>query len=139
MGDPGASQGLQCPHHADAIATPSRRRGRPALSHDNGRVRDALSAYATLSEMLEAEPAMADILAAVAMAQTSGQASNRPLRRRCIGVVLMTCRAISTQATATALGWKGYSRATIARYTAAARTASVHIERWLAQRSLGLT
>lgn len=98
-------------------------------SHDNGAVRAYLSEYDSWEQVRECIPWADDVMTGIAAAQTEGQASTRPLSQRCIFAVLVSCEAIGTQATAAALWRKGYSRATIARYTLAARAASVLIAR----------
>lgn len=105
--------------------------------HDNRTVRAYLSEYCSWEQVRECTPWADDVMTGIAAAQTEGQASKRPLSRGCIFAVLASCEAISTQATAAALWCKGYSRATIARYTLAARAASVLIGRLIGQHGWG--
>lgn len=112
---------------------PRRGRGRPALAYDNNRVQAFVITYGTLPALVEALPVLDDVLTGAAAAQTEGQASTRPLSKHCIFAVLVGCDTIGTQNVGEALRWKDYSRAAIARYTAATRTASMVIARLLDQ------
>lgn len=110
-----------------------RGRGRPALVHDNRRVRDFMSVYCTPGEAVEDFPWLGHVLTGTVYLQTEGQASTRPLSKWSLFLALQLCDAISTEDVAVAIG-QDYSRATIARYTATARVASKAIERELDRR-----
>lgn len=106
------------------------RRGRPAIVHDNVRVRAFLCRFASLIDLTEEVPELDDVLTGIAHLQTEGQCSSRPLSKRMLFRALQACDVISTDAIAGALG-RDYSRATLGRYTAHARAASKAIERLL--------
>lgn len=107
------------------------RRGRPAILHDNRRVQAFVQRFAgAFCELDEEFPGLQDVLVGNTYLQTEGQDSQRPLSRHKLLQVLHGCATISTEAAAVALR-RTYSRSTVARYTAHARTASKTIERLL--------
>jgi hypothetical protein len=79
--------------------------------------------FPRLWELKEAYPHIDDGLVGVTHLQTEGQASTRPLSKRRLFEALQRCGSIDTVGVAHALG-RGYSLATVKRYTAAARVAS---------------
>lgn len=115
-----------------------RRKGRPAIVHDNRRVRAFL-----LQAVTDPQPAhpfdrsdddqddaprwVSDILVGNTHLQTEGQKSTRPLSRHLLVRVLTRCEDLSTEAVAEALR-RDYSPAAVARYAAHARAASKAIE-----------
>jgi hypothetical protein len=125
-----SADGLQC---AAVEAGPRRGRGRPALAYDNKRVRAFLQMYDTLPELVRSFVVLDDVFTGAAAAQSEGQASTRPLSKHRIFAVLAHCGSISTREVEDALRWQDYSRTAIARYAAAARTASMVIARLLDQ------
>lgn len=100
-----------------------KRRGRPALCHDNRRVQAFVQKFGTVSEMVEELPVLEGILTGIVHLQTEGQASTRPLLKRMLFRALHGCETISAERVAVALGQK-YSRAAVARYVAHARVTS---------------
>lgn len=110
--------------------TPKRQRGRPAISHDNARVRAFVCNFDSLSALTEALPRLDDVLTGITCLQSVGQASTRPLSKRMLFAALQRCETIDTLGVAVALG-RDYKRAAIARYTAVARVASKAIDRLL--------
>lgn len=116
---------------------PKRGRGRPVSVHDNRTVHTYLGGFDSWEHVRACHPQIDDVMTGIAAAQTAGQDSTRPLSHQCVFSVLVSCEAIGTQATAAALWCKGYSRATIARYTLAARAASVLIGRLIGQHGWG--
>jgi hypothetical protein len=110
------------------IEPPARGRGRPTLAHDNRRVRAFMSAYLSVTALTEDIPAMDDVLAGIAAAQTEGQASTRPLSVGLLFRVLASCDSIGSLSTSLVIArarGRAYSRPAVARYTAAARAASI--------------
>lgn len=117
------------------MSGPVGRRGRPAISHDNRRVRAFLRRFASDSRFDSVEDVrgdelpgwVSDALVGVAHLQTEGQKSTRPLSRRMLLLLLSRCDKLTTEDVAAAL-LRDYSRTAIHRYTAHARTASKAIE-----------
>ena len=107
------------------------RRGRPAIVHDNRRVREFLSAFPTLTILREDCPMLEDVLAGVSAAKTEGDTARRSLCRSRLYGLVAGCDFISTRVTAEVLAWMGYCEATVKRYTQAARTVSWFIAREL--------
>lgn len=121
------------------------RRGRPAIVHDNRRVREFL-----VQAIVDPEPAhpfdrseddhdeaprwVRDILIGNTHLQSEGQKSTRPLSRHLLVRVLTACHDITTETVAEALR-RDYSPAAVSRYTAHARAASKAIEWQLDVRS----
>ena len=127
----------------DAIAyepaLPSRK-GRPAKSHDNARVREVLSAWSVCEGSVAEDVAdgcgdrwLSDILTGVSWLQTHGQQSTRPLNSSLILRVLVHCDSITSEAVGRCIG-RGLKRAQVDRYTAATRVASKAIEAELDRR-----
>lgn len=108
-------------------------RGRPAIAHDNRRVRAYLSGFATLSEVTEMHPSMDDVFVGVSRLQTEGQRSTRPLSRRTLFHILSVCDTITTATVAEAMGSAPDDRHA-RRYAGHARVASQAIARLLEQR-----
>lgn len=107
------------------------KRGRPVLEHDNRRVRAFLSDYLVLSDLVETYPLLDDVLTGACAAKTEGDTATRPLSKARIFDVLAHCDVVCTRATLAVLSWANYGVATIARYTQAARTASLFVAREL--------
>lgn len=115
------------------------RRGRPAIVHDNRRVRAFLQ-----ESICDPEPEhpfdrsddehddaprwVSDVLIGNTHLQTEGQKSTRPLSRHLLVRVLTRCDDLSAESVAEALR-RDYSRAAIQRYTAHARAASKALDR----------
>ena len=117
-------------------ATPpdaKRGRGRSPIEYDNSRVRDFLSDYPKLSDLIEICPTLDDVLTAACAAKTTGDTAMRPLSKLTVFAVVSSCDCISTSATEDTLRWRNYSQASLKRYTQAARTASLFIGRELAK------
>lgn len=110
--------------HQDA---PKRGRGRPAVEHDNHRVRDFLAEYQDVSDLLEVHPALSDVFAGVGAARSAGDTAERPLSASRLFSLLSACDTITTNSVAEALAWASFSVASIKRYTLAARTLSLFI------------
>lgn len=107
-------------------------RGRPTLTHQNGRVQAFTCHFDSPSEFAEVFPKLDDALTGITYLQTEGQASTRPLSKRMVFRALQGCEVVSTENVAAALG-RGYSKAATARYTASTRVASKAIDRLLDQ------
>lgn len=109
-----------------------RGRGRPAIYHDNERVQAFMLCFSSPCELKEAHRRMDDALIGITYLQTEGQASTRPLSKRRLFEALQRCSSIDAVSVANALG-RGYSLATVKRYTAIARVASKAITSLLDQ------
>lgn len=119
-------------------STPKPRRGRPAIEHDNRRVRLFLRAFDSNSDIRENLPTLDDVLTGIVRLQTEGQDSARPLSRGTLLHVLQHCKTISTEAVQAAMG-PTYSITQVKRYALAARVASKVIEHNLNMRPSWLT
>lgn len=104
-----------------------RGRGRPPKVHDNSRVKDFLSDYPEVADLLTANPGLADVFAGIGAARSEGDTAKRPLPASRLFGLLARCDIITTGAVAEALAWAKLSAATIKRYTLAARTLSQFI------------
>lgn len=110
-----------------------RGRGRPAIEHDNRRVRAFLRAFESTTDIRESLPSLDDVLTGITHLQPEGQGSTRPLSKGSLLHVLQHCKTISTESVQAALG-PSYTRTPVTRYTIAARVASKVIEHNLNQR-----
>ena len=108
-----------------------RRRGRPALAHDNTRVQAFVSNYASAFDLAQDWPTLDDVLTGATLLQPEGQCSTRALSKRYLFHVLQQCSMISTAAVAEVLG-AARSLTTAVRYASIARVASKAIARCLA-------
>jgi hypothetical protein len=115
-----------------------RGRGRPAIAHDNRRVRAFLRAFESTSDIRENLPSLDDVLTGIPHLQPEGQDSTRPLSKGSLLHVLQHCKTISTEAVKAAIG-PAYSLSQVKRYALAARVASKVIEHNLNQRSAWAT
>lgn len=106
---------------------PKRRRGRPAIEHDNRRVRLFLRAFDSNSDIRDNLPTLDDVLTGIVRLQTEGQGSTRPLSRGTLLHVLQHCKTISTETVQAAMG-PAYSITQVKRYALAARVASKVID-----------
>jgi hypothetical protein len=119
-------------------STVKRRRGRPAIEHDNRRVRLFLRAFDSNSDIRENLPTLDDVLTGIVRLQTEGQDSSRPLSRGTLLHVLQHCKTISTEAVQAAMG-PTYSITQVKRYALAARVASKVIDHNLNMRPSWVT
>lgn len=108
--------------------------GRPPMRQDNRRVQSFLSEFMKTSELMATFPVLDDVFSGAVNAQTEGEAHTRPLSKAKLFRVLRWCEVIETSAVASvlAVGYNAtYGKSTTARYTAAARVASMAIARLL--------
>lgn len=114
----------------DPLSTSPGRRGRPAVSHDNRRVRAFMGAFDSLLALTAEHPQLESLFTGVVHLQPEGQGSTRPLSKLQLFRVLQGCNHLNTDSVAQTMR-RERADSSVYRYAALARVASKATERLL--------
>lgn len=101
-------------------------------THNNAAVATFLEAYYCASELCEEFPRIDDIFSGVLAAKTAGDTATRSLSRSTLFHILQFCPVIDVESVKEATHGR-FSDRTLHKYAAAARVASMALERFIEQ------